>query len=233
MKHLIKFAGGGNTRKSFNQMYRTARKAGVKYFNFNGKKYSTKMNVGEGKEDEAWGKMRDNAYDLDTGVNSFMLPTVEQEKERQAGLDFPNTSPKTDENIPRQYNNEFEQETQDEPPVTTKTIPGEWQPVLPEADRSDFRGDDEYKQGYIDSEYRYNPKTGKYYYDLSGNEPESVYRIYGPEHGSDAEREQDAIWYKEDKEREAQDMKNYYEKQKKEKEKERVGSKKTGGWIHV
>lgn len=215
MKRLIKFAWGGNTRTSFNQMFKTARKAGMKYFNFNGKKYSTKYDIGENK-DTAWEKLKDNAYDIDTGVNSFMIPTEEEAKRHSPGLELQNTSPKTDENIPRQYNNEFEQATQGELPITTKTIPGEWQPVLPEADRADFRDDDEYKYGYIDPQYRYNTKTGKYYYDMTGNEPDSVYRALGYKDVDLTDRETYADWYKDYKEQEGQDMRNYYEQQDKE-----------------
>lgn len=58
MKRLIKFAGGGNIRKYFNQMFKVARQKGMKYFNFNGKKYSTKMNMGEGKKRYSVGEIK-------------------------------------------------------------------------------------------------------------------------------------------------------------------------------
>lgn len=220
MRRLIKLNGGGNIRKYFNQMFKTARQQGMKYFNFNGKKYSTKMNMGEGKKDTAWEKLNDNAYDLDAGINSFMIPTVDQDKQR-TGTTGQISQPEATSAPLRYYNNEFEQASNYANQATnagesTKTIPGEWQPVLPKADRADFRGDDEYEQGYIDGQYRYNTKTGRYYYDMSGNEPESVYRANGYKYSSLIDRETDANSYKESRENEAQDMKNYYEEQDKE-----------------
>lgn len=219
MKRLIKFAVGGNTRASFNQMFKTARKAGMKYFNFNGKKYSTKYDMGEDK-DTAWEKLNDNTYDLDAGINSFMIPTAEQDKKR-TGTTGQISQPEATSTPLRYYNNEFEQASNYANQTTnagesTKTIPGEWQPVLPEADKADFRDDDEYKQGYIDPQYRYNTKTGKYYYDMTGNEPDSVYRAHGYKDGDVVDRETYADWYKDYKEQEEQDMRNYYEQQDKE-----------------
>lgn len=219
MRRLIKLAGGGNTRKYFNQMFKTARQKGMKYFNFNGKKYSTKMNMGEGKKDEAWEKLNDNTYDLDAGINSFMIPTAEQDKQRTGTtgqISQPEATP-----IPlRYYNNEFEQASNYANQATnagesTKTIPGEWQPVLPQADRADFRNDSEYEQGYIDPAYRYNAKTDRSYYDMTGNEPESVYEAMNYPSDSEA-RQEDVEWYKNGKEEEAEDMRNYYEQQDKE-----------------
>lgn len=156
MRRLIKLNGGGNIRKHFNQMFKTARQQGMKYFNFNGKKYSTKMNMGEGKKDTVWEKLNDNAYDLDAGINSFMIPTVDQDKQR-TGTTGQISQPEATSAPLRYYNNEFEQASNYANQATnagesTKTIPGEWQPVLPEADRADFETNEEYKQGYINKQ---------------------------------------------------------------------------------
>lgn len=169
MKRLIKFTGGGNIRKYFNQMFKVARQKGMKYFNFNGKKYSTKMNMGEGKKDTAWEKLNDNTYDLDAGINSFMLPTVDQDKQRTGTTGYISQPEATSAPL-HYYNNEFEQASNYANQATnagesTKTIPGEWQPVLPKADRADFETDQEYQQGYINQEQdntNQNAEDGNY-----------------------------------------------------------------------
>lgn len=218
MRYLIKLAGGGNTRKYFNQMFKTARQQGMKYFNFNGKKYSTKMNMGEGKKDTAWEKLNDNAYDLDAGINSFMMQTVEQDKQR-TGTTGQISQPEATSAPLRYYNNEFEQASNYANQATnagesTKTIPGQWQLVLPKADKADFRNNMEYEQGFINPEFRYNSKTDMFYHDLTGNEPESVYRAMGY-NNNEIDRKTDAESYEGGKEEEAEDMRNYYEQQDK------------------
>lgn len=218
MRRLIKLAGGGNIRKYFNQMFKTARQQGMKYFNFNGKKYSTKMNMGEGKKDTAWEKLNDNAYDLDAGINSFIIPTVEQDKQR-TGTTGQTSQPEATSAPLRYYNNEFEQASNYANQATnagesTKTIPGQWQPVLPKADKADFRNNMEYEQGFINPEFRYNSKTDMFYHDLTGNEPESVYRAMGY-NNNEIDRKTDAESYEGGKEEEAEDMRNYYEQQDK------------------
>ena len=51
---------------------------------------------------------------------------------------------------------------------------------------------------------------------MTGNEPYSVYRANGYKNSNLIDRETDANHYKESRENEAQDMKNYYEEQDKE-----------------
>lgn len=145
--------------KSFTDAFNDARKNKLQFFTYNGKLYHSMTNQELNGDNSEWLNFKNNSKELGQSIdskiniNSVMMPTVEQDKQR-TGTTGQISQLETASSPLRYYNNEFEQASNYANQATnagesTKTIPGEWQPVLPKADRTDFETDEEYKQGYI------------------------------------------------------------------------------------
>lgn len=148
--------------KSFTDTFNDARKNKLQFFTYNGKLYHSMTNQELNGDNSEWLNFKNNSKELGKpidskiNINSVMMPTVEQDKQR-TGTTGQISQLETASSPLRYYNNEFEQASNYANQATnagesTKTIAVEWQPVLPEADRVDFETDEEYKQGYINKQ---------------------------------------------------------------------------------
>lgn len=152
----------GQKTKSFTDAFNDARKNKLQFFTYNGKLYHSMTKQELNGSNSEWSKFKNNSKELGQSIdskiniNSVMMPTIEQDKQR-TGTTGQISQLETTSAPLRYYNNEFEQASNYANQATnagksTKTIAGEWQPVLPEADRADFETDEEYKQGYINKQ---------------------------------------------------------------------------------
>lgn len=148
--------------KSFTDTFNDARKNKLQFFTYNGKLYHSMAKQELNGDNSEWLNFKNNSKELGQSIdskiniNSVMMPTVEQDKQR-TGTTGQISQLETASLPLRYYNNEFEQYSNYANQATnagesTKTIAVEWQPVLPEADRADFETDEEYKQGYINKQ---------------------------------------------------------------------------------
>lgn len=148
--------------KSFTDTFNDARKNKLQFFTYNGKLYHSMTNQELNGDNSEWLNFKNNSKELGQSIdskiniNSVMIPTVEQDKQR-TGTTGQISQLETASSPLRYYNNEFEQASNYANQATnagesTKTIAVEWQPVLPEADRADFETNEEYKQGYINKQ---------------------------------------------------------------------------------
>ena len=161
--------------KSFTDAFNDARKNKLQFFTYNGKLYHSMTNQELNGDNSEWLNFKNNSKELGQSIdskiniNSVMMPTVEQDKQR-TGTTGQISQLETESSPLRYYNNEFEQASSYTNQATnaresTKTIHGEWQPVLPKADRADFETDQEYQQGYINQEQdntNQNAEDGNY-----------------------------------------------------------------------
>ena len=161
--------------KSFTDTFNDARKNKLQFFIYNGKLYHSMTKQELNGDNSEWLNFKNNSKELGQSIdskiniNSVMMPTVEQDKQR-TGTTGQISQLETASSPLRYYNNEFEQASNYANQATnagksTKTIPGEWQPVLPKADRADFETDQEYQQGHINQEQdntNQNAENGNY-----------------------------------------------------------------------
>ena len=161
--------------KSFTDAFNDARKNKLQFFAYNGKLYHSMTKQELNGDNSEWLNFKNNSKELDQSIdskiniNSVMMPTVEQDKQR-TGTTGQISQLETASSPLRYYNNEFEQASNYTNQATdagesTKTISGEWYPVLPKADRADFETDQEYQQGYINQEQdntNQNAEDGNY-----------------------------------------------------------------------
>lgn len=161
--------------KSFTDTFNDARKNKLQFFAYNGKLYHSMTKQELNGDNSEWLNFKNNSKELGQSIdskiniNSVMMPTVEQDKQR-TGTTGQISQLETESSPLRYYNIEFEKASNYANQATnagksTKTIHGEWQPVLPKADRADFETDQEYQQGYIDQEQdntNQNAEDGNY-----------------------------------------------------------------------